>query len=126
MKVAFAALALLLTTSAPVLADQLLASYSATISEDDLYNSSGERLTKPWQVLRQDRANVHEFGISQRGDERDRYFSRKANRALFEQLVRRGSIEPSAARAIINGDCRVYVEIYGRGNRISYVDVTVE
>lgn len=126
MKTTLAALALLMVTSAPVLADELLDSYSATIGEDDLYNSNGDRLTQPWQVLRQDRANVHEYGIAQRGDERDRYFSRKANRALFEQLVRRGTIERSAARSILRGDCQVYVEIYGRGNRISYVDITVE
>lgn len=126
MKAPLAALALLLASSAPVFADELLDSYSATIGEDDLYNSSGERLRQPWQVLRQDRANVHEFGLAQRGDESDSFFSRKANRALFEQLVRRGTIERSAARAILRGNARVYVEIYGRGNRISYVDVTVE
>lgn len=126
MKTTLTALVLLVATSAPVFADDLLESYSATIGKDDLYNSYGERLTQPWQVLRQDRANFHEYGIAQRGDESDSFFSRKGNRALFEQLVRRGSIERSAARAILRGNCRVYVEIYGRGNRISYVDVTVE
>lgn len=106
-------------------AQQIVGEYSAYIGRDDVYNSRGARLTAPWQILRQDRANVHRFGISQRGDDWDPFFGSIENRAIMERMVMRGHIEPSAAQAIVNGGARVYVRIYGRGNRGDYVRVTV-
>ena len=37
-------------------AQQLLESYTALLSWNDHYNSNGQRLTEPWQIIRQDRA----------------------------------------------------------------------
>jgi hypothetical protein len=106
-------------------AQEVVGSYTAYIGEDDLYNSQGERLTEPWQVLRQDRANYHKFRIRQRGDEGDPFFSDVNNRAAMEQMVMNGSIEPAAARNLLRGAATVFVTIYGHGGRGDYVDVTV-
>ena len=106
-------------------AQELIGSYLAYIGEDDLYNSNGERLSQPWQVLRQDRANFHKFGISQDGDEWDEFFSSVDNRAAMEQMIMNGSIEPRARRLLLQGDAMVQVSIYGRGSIGDYVSVTV-
>ncbi|PWW04176.1 hypothetical protein DFR52_101867 [Hoeflea marina] len=105
--------------------DEIIGAYSAVIGEDDLYNSSGKRLTAPWQVLRQDRANFHRYGISQPGDEDDPFFGSADNRAAMESLLQNGDIDQSTARALMSGRARVYVEIYGRNGRGTYVTVEV-
>lgn len=119
-------LSLLMTVTAiPAAAQDIVGSYVAYIGRDDLYNSSGERLTEPWQVLRQDRANFHRFGISQRGDESDSFFGTLENRAIMEQMVMNGSIDSNAARNLVQGGSTVFVRIYGKGSRGDYVRVTV-
>ena len=114
-----------MTLSGMARAQEVVGSYAAFVGEDDLYNSKGERLTEPWQVLRQDRANYYKFGIRQRGDEPDPFFSDVNNRAAMEQMVMNGSIERAAARDLLRGGATVYVTIYGHGGRGDYVDVTV-
>lgn len=110
--------------AAPALAEDLLADYVAFIGEDDLYNSRGARLTEPWQILRQDRANFHRFGVSQPGDEWDPIFADKGNRAVMERMVQHGSIAPRAGRNIVEGGVMVRVKVYDNGSR-DYVRVTV-
>jgi hypothetical protein len=109
----------------PVLAQDLIGSYAAYIGEDDLYNSEGARLTEPWQVLRQDRANFHRFGISQDGDEWDPFFEDANNREAMENMIRRGYIDPDAERMILSGGAMVYVNVYGAGGVGDYVEVEV-
>ena len=121
-RLAFAAL---VATGSTASAQDLVGSYVAYIGQDDLYNSSGARLTEPWQVLRQDRANFHRFGISQRGDESDSFFGDLNNRAIMERMVMNGSIEPRAAQNLVRGGATVFVRIYGRGNQGDSVQVTV-
>ncbi|MDP3958702.1 MAG: hypothetical protein Q8Q26_01215 [Pseudorhodobacter sp.] len=108
-----------------VSAQDLIGSYVAYIGGNDLFNSKGQRLTEPWQILRQDRANVHKFGLVDQGDEGDPFFGNIDNRAAMETMVRQGWIEPSAARGIVNGFTFVRVEIYGQGGRGTSVRVTV-
>ncbi len=108
-----------------VAAQELVGSYVAYIGVDDLYNSKGQRLSEPWQILRQDRANFHRFGISQDGDEWDPFFDSINNRAAMERMVMNGSIDPVAARNLLNGGATVFVRIYGSGNVGRYVQVTV-
>lgn len=108
-----------------VRADDLIGSYYAYIGSDDLYNSRGARLTTPWQVLRQDRANFHRYGITQPGDEWDPFFGDMENRGIMERMVRNGSISIAAARDIMRGGAMVYVEIRGRSGRGQRVVVTV-
>ena len=121
-----AACAVVLATSAGAAhADELLESYNAYIGQDDLYNSSNERLTQPWQVIRQDRANVHRFGISQPGDETDGFFASARNRELAERMISHGRIERSAARRLLQGDVRIEVEIW-RGADGDYININVD
>ncbi|MCD9148671.1 hypothetical protein [Pseudophaeobacter flagellatus] len=96
-------------------ADEILADYIAFIGQDDLHNSKGTRLREPWQILRQDRANYHRFGISQLGDEWDPLFSDKSNRAVMENMIRRGSIAPEAGRDIVRGGVMVRITVYDNG-----------
>lgn len=104
---------------------ELIAEYMAYIGEDDLYNSSGNRLDQPWQVLRQDRANFHHFGIAQSEDQWDPLFDNADNRAAMEAMVRGGYIDPEAARILMGGDASVHVLIFGRDGRADYVEVHV-
>jgi hypothetical protein len=108
-----------------VQAQELVGSYVAYIGEDDLYNSSGARLSEPWQVLRQDRANFHRYGISQNGDEWDPFFGDANNRAAMEQMVINGGVDAGARRLLLRGGATVYVDIYGRGGRGTSVQVVV-
>jgi hypothetical protein len=103
----------------------IIEAYSAYIGEDDLFNSKGVRLTQPWQVLRQDRANVHRFGISQNGDSTDSFFGSSRNRAIMERMVQKGSISSSARRRLLDGGASVSVNIYGTGSRGDYINVVV-
>lgn len=124
MKRLFTALALIVTSTIAQ-ADNIIGSYVAYIGTQDLYNSNGARLTEPWQVLRQDRANYHRFGISQPGDEWDPFFGSIDNRAAMERMIMNGYIEPNAARILLNGGATVFVRIYGTGNTGRSVNVTV-
>ncbi len=121
-----AGLILMLSLALPAAAQDLLASYSAYIGRADLHNSRGERLTEPWQILRQDRANFHRFGIRQSADEWDPIFGSMDARAQFERLIRAGRMDPRARRMILNGDATVYVDVYGWGNRLHSVHILVE
>ena len=109
----------------PVLAQEVIGSYAAYIGEDDLYNSEGTRLSEPWQVLRQDRANFHRFGLSQDGDEWDPFFEDADNREAMENMIMRGYVDPDAERMLLSGGAMVYVNIYGAAGVGVYVEVEV-
>ena len=102
----------------------LLDSYVAYIGDNDLYNSNGARLREPWQVIRQDRANFHRYGIRDRLDEDDSFFASADNRAAMERMLANGTIATSARRAILGGGAVIQVDIY-RGNGRDWVEVTV-
>ena len=106
-------------------AQEIIGTYTAEIGRADLFNSEGQRLTAPWQVLRQDRANYHRFGVSQPGDQWDPLFADANNRAAMEQMVMNGYMDPQAARDIIAGGATVVVTIYGSGGVGTYVNVDV-
>ena len=116
MRTGFFGVALALGVAGAARADELVASYNAYIGQDDLYNSSNVRLTQPWQVIRQDRANVHRFGIRQPGDDVDGFFNSARNRELAERMIRNGGIEDAAARRLLQGDVRIHVEVWHGGN----------
>jgi len=121
---AFAA-ATLFTTVPAAFADDIIGSYVAYIGRDDLYNSKGARLNEPWQILRQDRANYHRFGISQSGDEWDSFFSSVKNRAIMERMIMNGSITSGARNSLLRGGATVFVRIYGTGSTGRSIKVTV-
>lgn len=109
-----------------VRAQQLIGDYRAYISQNDIFNSSGARLTKPWEVIRQDRANYHRFGVKDQGDQFDSFFSSEENRAIAERLISRGSIDPIAANRIIAGNVTIRVQIFGRPGVGEHLQVRVE
>lgn len=109
----------------PASAQEVVASYAAYIGDRDLFNSNGERLSTPAQVLRQDRANYHRFGVAQAGDEWDPVFGSVDNRAAMESMVNAGSIEPNAAQILMNGGAMVVVQVFGSGGVGTSVQVTV-
>jgi hypothetical protein len=106
------------------LADQLIDEYNAYIDRDDLYNSNGERLREPWQIIRQDRANFHKFGIRQRGDESDGFFDSVENRAAAERMIRQGAMTEEARDLLLSGDVTVNVKVF-EGPDGDYLKITV-
>lgn len=119
------AAATIFTTVPAAFADEIIGSYVAYIGRDDLYNSKGARLNEPWQIMRQDRANYHRFGISQSGDEWDPFFGNMENRAIMERMIMNGSMTSGARDGLLRGGATVFVRIYGTGSRGRYVKVTV-
>ena len=99
----------------------LLDSYRAFLGPSDHFNSRGARLSQPWQIIRQDRANYHKFGVRDPGDGYDSFFGSVANRNRMEQMILHGTIDPGAARRIVNNNVWVRVDIYR-----NFVNVTVE
>jgi hypothetical protein len=99
--------------------------YRAYIGEADLFNSSGERLTQPWQIVRQDRANFHLYGVRDRDDESDTFFADKGNRQALEQMLRNGTMTRDAANMIVRGNVWIDVDIYGGQGTGRWIDVSV-
>jgi hypothetical protein len=120
------ALVLAAMSASPAFAQEIIEEYRAYISDNDLHNSSGDRLTKPWEIIRQDRANYHKFGRADADDYYDSFFALETNREIVERMLQRGRIEQTAGRDIVDGDVFVRVRIYGRGSRGEIVTVTVE
>ena len=118
-------IALATLAAVPAAAEQMVGQYTAFIGQDDLYNSKGKRLTEPWQILRQDRANYHRFGVSQPGDEWDPYFGNADNRGTMERMVMNGRLDPRAVRTVVNGGAMVVVRMYGEGYIGRRVEVDV-
>ena len=112
-----------LPSAAQNLADETIAFYEAYIGTQDLYNSRGVRLSTAQQVLRQDRANVHKFGIWQPGDQLDPIFNTVANREVMAKVMARNGLDPEVARQILRGNVMVYVEVWGHGNTITAIVV---
>lgn len=106
--------------SPPALA-QVVDSYTARLSAQDHFNSSGDRLTTPAAIIRQDRANLYVYGSNDSEDELDSFFRSKANRARLESMLNRGTSTAAARRAILNGTPLIHVEIYP-----NFINVFVE
>ena len=119
------ALAFLVAFAGPPQAQQLLADYTTFLSWNDHFNSNGQRLTEPWQVIRQDRANYHRYGTGDPQDGWDNFFSDANTRARAEQMLRNGYISPQARAAIVNGPATVRVEIWGQGGTVTAIRVDV-
>jgi hypothetical protein len=127
MRISLSVLLLVVFTAAvaaPASAQQLKESYKALLSERDHFNSNGERLRSAAAIIRQDRANVHRFGIRDGADQDDVFFADMDNRAALEALIARGTSEPHAINRIVNGTPLVRVDIYS-GPRGPFVNVMV-
>lgn len=119
--------ALALTISAPgLLADELKEQYVAVLSENDHFNSKGARLKDAAAIIRQDRANYHKYGIRDRGDTGDSFFSDAGNRELLERMLNRGSSSRGAINSIVSGTPVVLVQIFESSSGHDYVNVSVK
>ncbi|MDM9624547.1 hypothetical protein QTL95_01475 [Rhizobium sp. S152] len=103
----------------------LIESYRAYIGQADLFNSNGVRLTQPWQIIRQDRANFHQYGVRDRDDESDSFFGDPVNRQALEQMLRNGTMTRDAANMIVRGNVWIDVDIYGGQGTGRWIDVSV-
>ncbi|TBD75924.1 hypothetical protein [Rhizobium ruizarguesonis] len=103
----------------------LVESYRAYIGDADLFNSNGARLTQPWQIIRQDRANFHQYGVRDRDDETDSFFADPVNRQALEQMLRNGTMTRDAANMIVRGNVWINVDIYGSQGAGRWIDVSV-
>jgi len=117
-------LVLALMLPLPAAAQQLLDSYTAYLSVRDHYNSNGTRLTAAWQIIRQDRANYHRYGLIDAQDEGDSFFASIDNRAAAERMLANGTIDPATANYIVNNEAMIRVDIYGSGGVGRYINVT--
>ena len=120
------AIAALVPLAAPVAAQGYIDSYRAYISRDDVVNSNGVRLRDVGAILRQDRANVHRYGIRQRGDEVDPYFGEPFLREMLQKAVNDSAIPGYIEEAIIYGNAMLTVRLYGEGDTLLYVDITMD
>lgn len=105
-----AVLAMLLPADSALAGDGVITSYRAYIGQEDLSASDGLRLKAVRDILRQDRANFHKFGIRQRGDTADDYFTSAGNRQLFERIPIRCS--PRVTAAVLEGGAAFGVTVY--------------
>lgn len=105
--------------SLPAAAQNYLGTYTAWISNQDLYNSNGQRLTEAWQIVRQDRANVHRFNRIDAGDAIDGWFANANARAALEQALRNGGIDAASRSLILQGNSWVQVDLWGWGAQIT-------
>ncbi|HPT50363.1 MAG TPA: hypothetical protein PLS67_12985 [Accumulibacter sp.] len=126
MKTLFAGGVLLLALSAH--ADPLCV-YQARVSEADKTNSQGENLANGGvsvstmaAIIRQDRANFHEFNVRDAEDESDCVFASKKNRATMESMLKKGDVSPSALQRIVNGNPLIRVEVYRDYVNVQIVD----
>jgi hypothetical protein len=115
MKKIIIAMALLSMSSLSQAGDDSIESYTAKLGEKDHFNSNGERLKTAAAILRQDRANFHEFGIIDAEDEEtgdNAFFAKKANRGKLEAMLKRGALSKETEKAILNGTPVVHVTVY--------------
>ncbi|MCO5146348.1 MAG: hypothetical protein M9895_09245 [Aquamicrobium sp.] len=111
-----------LSTAGPAMADQFLGSYVARISGADHHASDGYPLDTAAQMVRQDRANFHKFGVRDPEDDGDPWFRSASSRARFEQMLNRsGAISSAARRAIANGQPLIEVDVYRNSVRVRVI-----
>ncbi|MDR7222445.1 hypothetical protein [Aminobacter aminovorans] len=104
-------------------ADQLLGTYVARISEKDHQASDGYALDSAAQVVRQDRANVHQHIQTDEEDDIDGWFTTKAKRVRFEQLLNKpGAMNNSTRNAILHGKPLIEVQVYRQSVKVRLLD----
>ncbi len=124
LRCALIGVALLVLGTGSARACDLREEYLARLGANDHYNSRGVRLTSAAAIIRQDRANFHEFGIRDPEDQSDRFFASKANRERLERMLENGTATRAALWAVINETPLVIVRVCG-GPRGDFIDVTV-
>jgi hypothetical protein len=105
-------------------AQQQLGSYYALLGPRDMVNSRGERLTDICQVVQQDRANWHRFGLRDEYDTGDPFFGSVEARQVISQICVLPPQYDYIRREVLGGTPRfVYVQVFGSGGRITSIVV---
>jgi hypothetical protein len=108
----------------PVVAQQELGYYMATLGPRDMVNSRGERLRDFCQILQQDRANYHRFGLRDELDMGDPFFASAEARQVISQLCVVRPEYDYIRRNVLNGIPQyVWVQVIGTGGRITAIIV---
>ncbi len=116
-------LAALVAGTSAASADALLGSYQARMSWKDHEATDGYRLDSAAQVVRQDRANVHGHIQTDEEDDIDVWFTTKAKRVRFEQMLNRpGAMGQATRRAILNGEPLIQVDVYRNSVEVTIID----
>ncbi len=102
------------TAAKPVDLGRVRDRYRARLSDRDHRSPSGTRHARAADVVVQDRANVHNHGVADPGDEVDKLFDDSASLEAFAEVLDR-VIEPAVAHEILTGTPLVEVTIYARG-----------
>lgn len=102
---------------------KLVGEYKAFLFGPDHTDSSGNKLTEAWQVLREDRANFHARGVKQDADQTDPLFGDPANRDKIEEMVANGNLTDRMARKIVDGNVLVRAQLYERDGEPARLDV---
>lgn len=116
---------LMLLFAAPASAQQVIAEYFAWLGAEDIVNSRGERLQNFGQVLAQDRANFHRFGVRHELDTSDQVFGSQDMRSALPRFYEAGrTVDAYIFQDVMSGRGHyVYVRVLGRGGRVTHVDV---
>lgn len=109
-------------TRAPL---EMVGEYKAFLYGPDHTDSSGNRLTEAWQVLREDRANFHARGVTQADDQTDPLFADPANRERIEEMAANGNLTEGMASKIVDRNILVRVQLYERDGEPARLDVIV-
>lgn len=99
--------------------EDFICSYTARISDDDKLNSSGNSVVSGVNkasvaaILRQDRANLHEFGL---GDYEDNdgscdFSNSAARQQLAKDVIANADLTKAQIRRIVRGNPLIKVEI---------------
>ncbi len=107
----------------------LLCSYTARISDQDKFSSTGASLVQNDKataataaaIIRQDRANYHQFNKRDSEDETDCVFDDKEKRALLEKRLAAGKTTKEALNKIVFGNPLLTVDVYD-----NYVDISIQ
>lgn len=96
-----------------------IGSYTARLGYEDHYNSRGLPLGSVADILQQDRANYHRYGIRDPEDTGDSYFINRYRRSRMKRMLRRGEVDPTIVSEILNETPVVKVNIYS-----NYIEVS--
>ena len=99
---------------------QPLLRYRARIGPQDHLNSRGDELHSAGGILRQDRANVHRFGVRDSEDEVDSMFHDQERRSWLESALE-DSISLPVATQILVGNPVVEITVWEHGADVTIV-----
>jgi hypothetical protein len=100
----------------------LVTSYNAQLIERDHYNSDGKRIRNFAEIIRQDLANVYNFGYRNPGLDVDAdYFKSEKNRAKLEELLKKAHIPQSVRDNIVSGTPLVHVDMYDHSANVEII-----